>query len=235
MLNVLVAHGCRQRNKVKDWIVRLLNYCQQLQTSSVRLSALEQKKVKRRVHFRNRRTGFSVYLTGTPWSEDFMRQYAAALEGVRERREIVGEKRTVAGTISALIVSYYASLIFRDLKASTQANRRGILERFRKDYGDLPVKGLTRAGIDKIMGAKANTPMAANNFLKVLRSLLDHAVAQNIIVVNPTIGVKRYRAKGTGIHTWTEEEIAQFQARHPVNTRAGILASPMAYGARARA
>jgi hypothetical protein len=33
---------------------------------------------KRRVHFRNRKTGFSVYLTGTPWSDDFMRQYAAA-------------------------------------------------------------------------------------------------------------------------------------------------------------
>jgi hypothetical protein len=33
---------------------------------------------KRRVRFRDRRTGFSTYLTGVPWSEDFMRQYAAA-------------------------------------------------------------------------------------------------------------------------------------------------------------
>ena len=33
---------------------------------------------KRRVRFRRR--GVSVYLTGIPWSEDFMRQYAAALE-----------------------------------------------------------------------------------------------------------------------------------------------------------
>jgi integrase len=177
---------------------------------------------KKRVHFRNKRTGFSVYLTGTPWSEDFMRQYAAAIEGVRERREIVRDKRTVAGTISALIVSYYASPVFRDLKASTQANRRNILERFRKDYGDLPVKGLTRAVIDKIMGAKANTPMAANNFLKVLRLLLDHAIAQNMLMANPTIGVKRYRTKSTGHHTWSEEEIATFQARHPSDTRAGL-------------
>ena len=34
---------------------------------------------KRRVRFRKER--FSTYLTGTPWSEDFMRQYAAALDG----------------------------------------------------------------------------------------------------------------------------------------------------------
>jgi hypothetical protein len=35
----------------------------------------------RRVRFRRR--GVSAYLTGIPWSEDFMRQYAAALEGVK--------------------------------------------------------------------------------------------------------------------------------------------------------
>jgi hypothetical protein len=32
----------------------------------------------RYVRFRNLKTGFSVYLTGKPWSEEFMRQYAAA-------------------------------------------------------------------------------------------------------------------------------------------------------------
>jgi integrase len=178
---------------------------------------------KRRVRFRDRRSGFSVYLTGAPWSEEFMRQYAAALEGGKAARtEIIGAKRTVGGSISALIVSYYASPTFRDLRASTQANRRNILERFRASYGDLPVKGLTRAVLDKIMGDRANTPMAANNLLKVLRSLLDHAVAHNMVSTNPTIGVKRYRTKSTGHHTWNEDEVAQFQARHKSGTRADL-------------
>jgi hypothetical protein len=80
---------------------------------------------KRRVHFRNRKTGSSVYLTGVPWSEDFMRQYASALEGSKAKSiTIVGEKRTKVGSISALIVSYYASPGFKDLKASTQRARR---------------------------------------------------------------------------------------------------------------
>jgi len=45
------------------------------------------------------------------------------------------------GSVNALIVSYYVSAAFKDLKESTKANRRNILERFRTDYGDLPVKG----------------------------------------------------------------------------------------------
>jgi integrase len=183
---------------------------------------------KRRVHFRDRKTGFSTYLHGTPWSEDFMRQYAAALEGSKAKRTtIVGAKRTVAGTVSALIVGYYESPDFKDLKASTQRARRNILERFRADYGDLPVKGLTRTVLDQIMGAKEKTPMAANILLKVLRHLLDLAVGQNLIAINPAIGVRKYRNKSEGWHTWSEPEIAQFLARHPINTRAGLVMALM--------
>ena len=184
---------------------------------------VDREKGKRRVRFRNRRTGFSIYLYGTPWSDEFMRQYAAAQEGSKAKSvTIVGAKRTVAGTVSGLIVSYYASPGFRDLKASTQANRRGILERFRNGYGDLPVKGLTRGVLEKLMGDRSTTPMAANNLMKVLRYLLDHAVALNMMSANPTVGVKRYRNKGTGWHTWSDEEVAKFQARHPSDTRPGL-------------
>jgi hypothetical protein len=42
---------------------------------------------KRRVRFRNKKTGFGVYLYGTPWSEDFMKAYAAALDGSTARRD----------------------------------------------------------------------------------------------------------------------------------------------------
>jgi integrase len=185
---------------------------------------------KRRVHFRNRKTGFSTYLYGTPWSEDFMRQYAAALEGSKAKATtIVGAKRTTAGSINALIVSYYASSGFKDLKASTQAARRNILERFRADYGDLPVKGLTRVVLDQIMGAKANTPMAANILMKLLRYLLDLAVGQGIIAANPAVGVKKYRSKSDGWHTWTELEITQYLLRHPISTQPGLAMALMLY------
>jgi len=35
---------------------------------------MDRENDKRRVRFRNRKAGFSAYLTGTPWSDEFMRQ-----------------------------------------------------------------------------------------------------------------------------------------------------------------
>jgi len=169
-------------------------------------------------YVRFRKNGVTTNLTGIPWSEDFMRQYATALEGVNNTANI-GAERTRPGSFNALVVSYYRSPEFLGLKASTQAARRWVLERFRNEHGDKPINRLTRAHIKNIIGAKANTPEAANNLLKVLRLILNHAVSIDMIASNPAIGVKRYNSKNPdGIHTFTEDELAQFIARHPVGT-----------------
>jgi hypothetical protein len=64
---------------------------------------------KRRVRFR--KAGFSTYLTGTPWSEEFMRQLAQAIDGVKAQSSggEIGSKRTIPGSFDALAVSYYGS------------------------------------------------------------------------------------------------------------------------------
>jgi integrase len=172
---------------------------------------------KRRVRFR--KNGFSTYLAGIPWSDDFMRQYAAALDGVKGQSSNIGAERTKAGTISALIVSYY-KLVFPLLKPSTQAVRRNILERFRREHGDKPVAKLQHEHIASIIAAKANTPEAANNLRKVLRHLLDHAVAIRMITANPAAGIRKFKTVGDGVHTWSEDEVAAFEKRHPLGSRA---------------
>ena len=188
---------------------------------------------KRRVRFR--KAGFSTYLTGIPWSEDFMRQYAVALEGVQAQTANVGaSERTIPGSLNALIVSYYRSPEFRGLNASTQTVRRNVIERFRNEHGKKPISGLNRAHIKAIIGAKANTPEAANNLLKVLRVLLNYGVEIGMLASNPAIGIKRYRSKSDGVHTWTEAEIAQFEARHPIDTRAGLALALLVYTAQRR-
>ena len=99
----------------------------------------------RRVRFRRR--GVSVYLTGIPWSDDFMRRYAAALEREDENRAQVGAlKRTLPGSFSALCVSYYGSPEFRSLAAITQRVRRNMLERVRAELAALVEKRRTAAG-----------------------------------------------------------------------------------------
>ena len=177
---------------------------------------------KRRVRFRRR--GVSVYLTGIPWSEAFMRQYAAALEADQQQSAQLGASlRSLPGSFSTLCASYYASPEFRSMRPGSQAERRGVLERFRGEHGHRPLKDLQRVHVRNIIAAKADTPEAGNNLLKALRVALNYAVTQDLIPANPALGVKRLRNQNPdGRHTWTEDEIAQFQATHPTNSRAGL-------------
>ena len=55
--------------------------------------------------------------------------------------------------------------------------RRGILVAFRQRHGDKPVARLERRHVADIITTKSKTPEAANNLRKVLRHLLEHAIA----------------------------------------------------------
>jgi len=184
---------------------------------------------KRRVRFRKH--GFSTYLTGVPWSEDFMRQYAAALECVTVQASDVAAGRTIPCSFDALCVSYYRSPEFRGLKDSTQTTRRNIIERFRKEHGRKPVARLTREHVRNIIGTKAETPESANNLLKVLRVMLDYAISIDMIANNPAIGVRRYKSRSDGFHIWSEAEVAQFEAAYPIGTKERLALALLLYTA----
>ena len=172
----------------------------------------------RRVRFR--KAGFSTYLTaGPPWSPAFMEAYGLALQGVQAQASTIGASRTIPGSVNALIVSYYRSPEFRGLKASTAAVRRNIIEAFRREHGGKPLARLERNHVKNIIGAKADTPEAANNLLKTLRLLLNYAVDIGMLASNPAIGVKRYKRRGEGFHPWSEAEVAQFEAAYPIGTQ----------------
>jgi len=50
-----------------------------------------------------------------------------------------------------------------------------------------------------------------------------------MIASNPAISVKRYRSRGEGHHSWTDVEIEQFEATHPIHTRAGLALALLLY------
>jgi integrase len=52
-----------------------------------------------------------------------------------------------------------------------------------------------------------------------LRSLCDFAVKRGWLRTNPATSIKLRAIKGDGFHTWSEEEIAQFEAHHPVGSK----------------
>lgn len=182
---------------------------------------------KRRVRFR--RGMHSVYLTGTPWSPDFMRQYGEVLAGAKPERSEIGAERTISGSFDALVVRYYGTAIFTGLKASTAATYRGIIERFRADFGKAKVRDMRRDHFEQIVGKMADRKAAANNMIRVIRLVLDYAVDIEWIEVNPLAKVKGFKRESTGFHTWTEDEIQRFEARHPVGTRARLALSLLLY------
>jgi integrase len=190
---------------------------------------VDRKDGKRRVRFR--KDGRSTYLTGTPWSHAFMCQYAAALDGVRADQKSIGSERTIPGSIDALVVSYY-KLVFPRLKPSTQSERRYIIERFRAEHGGNPVRLLKRHHIAAMIAARADTPNAANNLLKTLHTLFEHAIAINMIAGNPAAEVKKFKIKSDGFHTWTESQVAQFEGRHPVGGTARLALALLLTGQR---
>jgi integrase len=61
-------------------------------------------------------------------------------------------------------------------------------------------------------------PVAANALLKMLRVLMKHAVDTGFREDNPARDVPPVRIKSEGYHSWTEEEIARFEATHPIGS-----------------
>lgn len=165
-------------------------------------------------HYFRRPGGERSALPGEPGSAAFMAAYQEALGKDRPAK---APDRGAPGTFARLASDYFRSSDFRRLKPSSQAVSRGIIEAFLAKHGGKLVADLERRHVTKIMGEKDATPAAANNLLKKLRVLIKFAIAEGWRADDPTIGIKKFR-EGTH-HTWTEAEIAQFEARWPVGTR----------------
>jgi integrase len=193
---------------------------------------LDRENGRRRVRFRKGR--FETYIYGTPWSAEFMRYYAAALEGVTAQTENIGASGTLAGTVDALVVAYLdcseaSTSPFKTLKAETKRTRRNILENFRRKHGDKPLYRTERNGersmllkrehMQKIVNEKVETPFAQRNLLNTLRAMFQWAMSEGKVPDDPTLGVKRRKVKTTGYKTWDEARIERFESFYPIGTK----------------
>jgi integrase len=188
---------------------------------------------KARYYFR--RPGFAhIPLPGLPGSPEFMEAYQAALAGQALPRPMIGASRTQPSTIAALVVSYFSSAQFLSLKPATQQTYRLILEKFRVAHGDKPVALLTRQHITALLGQRASTPAAANHWLRLVKALMAYAVEEGWRQDDPARGIRRVRHQSDGYHTWTEEEIATFEAHHPIGSKPRLALALLLYTAQRR-
>ncbi|MEW6121599.1 MAG: tyrosine-type recombinase/integrase [Pseudomonadota bacterium] len=169
-----------------------------------------------RFYFR-RPGGARTSLPGLPGSEEFMAAYHAAM--AQEPAPPTTKKGGADGTIDRLISDYFASPDYLALKVQTRRAYRLVIERWVRDekIGHRPVRGLRRDHIQKMMAKRNETPGAANDLLKKIRLLMHFAIDAKMRTDDPTLRLKRF-ASGE-FHTWTDDEIATFEARWPVGSR----------------
>ncbi|MEJ2118468.1 MAG: hypothetical protein P8Y36_11485, partial [Alphaproteobacteria bacterium] len=164
-----------------------------------------------------RRPGYKrVPLPGLVWSPEFMAAYDAAMAG--EKPEI-GKSKIKPGSIADLIAQYFQTAAFTRLSDATRQTYRGILERFREDYGELPVARLEAQHITAILDKMAATPAAANNLRRMLRTIMKLATKRKMIKSNPMTEVEPIRYKVKGFKDWSDAEIKLFTDGYPLGTR----------------
>jgi integrase len=168
------------------------------------------------VRYYFRRDGRRTALPGAPGTLEFMEAYHRASAGF----EVPQRASSAAGSVSAVIAAYYQHNAFVAQAASTRATRRRILENFRAEHGALSITGLRANHIAKILSGK--TPGMAKQWMNALRGLMRFAVLIGACPTDQTVGLKAPLISSPGHHSWTEDEIARYIARHRIGTRAHL-------------
>jgi integrase len=186
---------------------------------------------KPRFYFR--RPGFKrMALPGLPWSPEFMSAYEAALAAARVE---IGASRTVAGTVNAVVIGYFGSAAFHNLAPASQRQYRGIMDRFRRAHGDKRMAMLGRRHVKQILDAKAGTPVAARDLLRCLRVLIGYAADIGLRDDDPTFGIRVAMPKSGGFRTWSEDDIASFEAHYPLGSKPRLALALLLHTAQRRA
>jgi integrase len=158
-----------------------------------------------------------VALPGLPGSDEFMGAYSAALANTP--RVEIAATRTRAGSVSAMVAGYLGSAAFHNLAPISQQQYRRIFDGLRHEHGDRSISTLERRHVIRMLDTKAGTPATARDFLRCLRLLTKYAISIGVRQDDPTAGVRVKMPKTDGFRTWTEEDIAAFEAAYPIGTK----------------
>ena len=168
-----------------------------------------------------------VRIRATFGTDEFMAAYSAAIsDQVTAPRQAKDAK---PGSFRYLCIRYYGSAAYKSLDNSTRNWQRRALDEIAQEHSAKPVAMMAARHVRRIRDAKIETPAAANQRVKALRAMFSWANEAEETTVNPTIGVKKLKYVSAGHHTWTAEEIEQFNERHPIGTQARLALDIIRY------
>ena len=154
-------------------------------------------------------------------SEAWVSEYTAILEDMRSS-EVASPKNPYVAVYSLnwFINQYLTSSEFTEAKPATQVQRRSILLRIARETGHLDCRTLTREAVQAGRDKRAKTPGAANNMIKVVKSLYAWGMDAGHVAHNPAEGVKRLKMGDSTWKPWTPSQREAFKAAQPYGTTA---------------
>lgn len=193
------------------------------------VTSFKDRHGKERLRFR--RKGFAGgYFKAALGTEEFRVEYRAFMDA---EPPAIAIDRPVPGSVADLVSRYFAVPTRLGPTEKTQASVRGILNRFRDEYGKLPVDRMTFDHVETIVAARIpkrqvgkrveGGVQAARKLRMELVRLFDFGVKLEMCRVNPAAQSDRVKIapgqRSKGFHTWTEDEIAQYRAHHALGTK----------------
>ena len=195
-------------------------------------------------YFRKHRKSKCFRMPGSPGEADFMAAYHACLEG----REPPQAKCTTSTqqitpvtdrkSFRWLCQQYLTSRTFQGLDVKTRKPRLSILNQIceleisdsnKKKIGEVPFEDLHSRAVRRIRDRKAETPEAANNWLKAIKAVFKWGLEEEHCSHNPAREVPKINVPTEGFYTWTLEEVEQFEAYYPIGTRPRLALALLLY------
>lgn len=185
-----------------------------------------------KLRWRWRKSGFATYYFRNPPDTAGFKEELAACEAGSPIR--AGEGRCIPRSVGDLVAQYYGSANFNRGGQDDQHRRRLLIESFRAQFANDLVANFRWDHIEAVLAARAKKakndkgrmiggPVAAENLRKQLARLFHFAERLEWIDSNPVTKAERVTVPKTrGYYSWSDADIAAFQAKHPLGTRARL-------------
>jgi site-specific recombinase XerD len=202
---------------------------------------------KTRIYYRppkqnGKRFGKMVRLYAAPGTPEFVAEYRDA---VNRPAETSARSKSRPATLAKphslrwLVEKYKASANFLTLGQSTKKARNGILESIclsvadtkygQVERGTLPFVEMRAKHVRAVRDEKIGLPEAANGRLKALGQVFAFAMREELVTTDPTVGVEYLPGNSEGFHTWTVEEVRQYEQRWPIGTKQRLALDILLY------
>ena len=180
-----------------------------------------------RIYYRCKGTG-KTRLRDTPWTPEFMAAYnEARVAGPKFAKPGIS-----VGTWRWLCTKYLAECAdYKRLDPRTRRVRRQNLKSTYEEptapgstkfFRDMPLSKMTADAVEVLRDRKLEFPEAANARLKAIRQVFKFGVRKKFAPFNPARDVPYIKTGSTGYHTWSVEEVRQFEECHAVGTKARL-------------